>query len=50
MTRYGSRDDQWERIKDLLRGRVGHAGATALASIDRSGALSLSRRNSLART
>ncbi len=27
--RYALRDDQWERIKDLLPGRVGHVGATA---------------------
>jgi transposase len=27
--RYGLRDDQWERIKDLLPGRVGHVGGTA---------------------
>jgi transposase len=27
--RYGLRDDQWERIKDLLPGREGHVGATA---------------------
>jgi transposase len=27
--RYGLRDDQWERIKDLLPGRVGQPGATA---------------------
>ena len=29
MTRYGLRDDQWERIKDLLPGKRGDAGATA---------------------
>ena len=29
MTRYGLRDDQWERIKDLLPGRLGHVGVTA---------------------
>ena len=29
MRRYGLRDDQWERIKDLLPGREGHVGATA---------------------
>lgn len=29
MRRYGLRDDQWERIKDLLPGRVGHVGGTA---------------------
>ena len=27
--RYGLRDDPWERIKDLLPGRVGHVGVTA---------------------
>ena len=29
MRRYGLRDDQWERIQDLLPGRVGHVGVTA---------------------
>jgi transposase len=29
MRRYGLRDDQWERIKDLLPGRKGHVGVTA---------------------
>ena len=29
MRRYGLRDDQWERIKDLLPGRSGHVGVTA---------------------
>jgi transposase len=29
MHRYGLRDDQWERIKDLLPGRAGHVGVTA---------------------
>lgn len=28
--RYGLRDDQWERIKDLLPGREGHVGSTAV--------------------
>ena len=27
--RYGLRDDQWERIKELRPGRVGHVGVTA---------------------
>ena len=27
--RYALRDDQWERIKDLLPGRAGHVGPTA---------------------
>jgi len=27
--RYALRDDQWERIKDLLPGRQGHGGVTA---------------------
>jgi hypothetical protein len=29
MTCYGLRDDQWERIKDLLPGKLGDVGATA---------------------
>src|ERR1043166_2052656 len=29
MHRYGLRDDQWDRIKDLLPGREGHVGVTA---------------------
>ena len=29
MRRYALRDDQWERIKDLLPGRPGSVGATA---------------------
>ena len=29
MRRYALRDDQWDRIKNLLPGRVGHVGATA---------------------
>ena len=29
MRRYGLRDDQWERIRDLLPGREGHVGGTA---------------------
>jgi len=29
MRRYGLRDDQWERIQDLLPGRPGHVGVTA---------------------
>jgi transposase len=29
MRRYGLRDDQWERIQDLLPGREGHVGVTA---------------------
>jgi transposase len=29
MTRYGLRDDQWQRIKDLLPGKPGDVGATA---------------------
>ena len=29
MRRYALRDDQWDRIKDLLPGREGHAGVTA---------------------
>src|SRR3981081_1474921 len=29
MRRYALRDDQWDRIKDILPGREGHVGATA---------------------
>jgi transposase len=29
MRRYALRDDQWERIRDLLPGRKGHVGVTA---------------------
>ena len=29
MRRDGLRDDQWDRIKDLLPGRAGHVGVTA---------------------
>jgi transposase len=29
MRRYALRDDQWERIQDLLPGREGHVGVTA---------------------
>ena len=29
MQRFGLRDDQWERIKDLLPGREGHVGGKA---------------------
>jgi transposase len=30
MARYGLRNDQWDRIKDFLPGRVGHVGGTAI--------------------
>jgi len=29
MRRYALRDDQWDRIKDMLPGREGHVGGTA---------------------
>ena len=29
MRRYGLRDDQWDRMKDFLPGRLGHVGVTA---------------------
>jgi hypothetical protein len=28
MERFGLRDDQWDRIKDILPGREGHVGGT----------------------
>ncbi len=30
MRRYGLRDDQWERIRDLLSGQEGQRGVTAM--------------------
>ena len=29
MRRYALRDDQWDRIKDMLPGKEGHVGVTA---------------------
>jgi hypothetical protein len=29
MERFGLRDDQWDRIKDILPGREGHVGGNA---------------------
>jgi hypothetical protein len=29
MRRYALRDDQWDKIKDVLPGREGHVGVTA---------------------
>jgi transposase len=29
MRRYALRDDQWDRVEDLLPGRQGHVGVTA---------------------
>jgi hypothetical protein len=29
MRRYALRDDQWDRIEDILPGREGHVGVTA---------------------
>lgn len=29
MRRYGLRDEEWDRIRDLLPGRAGHVGVTA---------------------
>jgi hypothetical protein len=49
--RYVWRDDQWERIKDLLPGREGTVGVTALIQsvVCRSRAVSLPGRNTVAR-
>ena len=30
MRRYGIRDDQWDRIRDLLPGHAGHVGVTTM--------------------
>ena len=48
MRRYALRDDQWERIKDLLPGREGHVGVTTEDNrlFCRGGALPVSRRHS----
>lgn len=49
--RYALRDDQWERIKDLLPGREGTVGVTAFIQslICRGGVVSLSCRAAVAR-
>ena len=51
MRRFGLRDDQWERIKDLLPGREGWVGVTAADNrlFVEAGALSLSDRDAMAR-
>ena len=49
MNRYALREDQWERIKDLLPGKPGDVGVTA-HDIRRSGALPLPHLNPLARS
>jgi transposase len=33
MRRYALRDDQWDRIKDLLPGREGHVGANGRETV-----------------
>jgi hypothetical protein len=33
MERFGLRDDQWDRIKDILPGREGHVGGTAPVNV-----------------
>ena len=52
MRRFGLRDDQWERIKDLLPGREGSVGVTAADNrlFNRGGAVPLSHRNAVARS
>ena len=47
MRRYGIRDDQWDRIKDLLPGRVGVTAKDNRLFVE-AGALSLSDGHSLA--
>src|SRR5215471_10001497 len=51
MTRYGLRDDQWGRIKDLLPGKPGDVGVTAgdKSPLRRGGSVSMVRGNPVAR-
>ena len=49
MTRYRLRDDQWERIKDLLPGKLGDAGATARDNRRFVGAVQVPCGNTMAR-
>jgi hypothetical protein len=50
MGRFGLRDDQWQRIKDLSSGahRPGRGDGGGQSVIPRSGALSLSYRDAMA--
>ncbi len=50
MRRYGLRDDQWERIGDLLPGQEGHRGVTAAdnCAVCRSGDMEVPQRRALA--
>ena len=50
MRRYALRDDQWDRIKDILPGREGHVGVTAKDNrlFVEAVTLPISRRHSLA--
>ena len=52
MRRYALRDDQWDRIKEILPGREGHVGGTAADNrlFVKAGSVQISRRRPLART
>ena len=51
MRRFGLRDDQWERIEDLLPGREGSVGVTAADNrLFVEAVLSLSYRDAMARS
>ena len=52
MRRYGLRDDQWERIGDLLPGQEGHRGVTAAdnCAVCRSDDMEVPQRRAVARS
>ena len=52
MRRFGLRDDQWERVKDLLPGREGAVGGDrgGQSAVRRGSAVPLSSRDAVARS
>ena len=51
MRRYALRDDQWDRIKEILPGREGHVGdGGGQSAVRRSRSVQISRRRPLARS
>ena len=52
MERFGLRDDQWNRIKDILPGREGHVGGTAADNrlFEESGSVPGQDRHAMARS